>query len=75
MHVQVLGFTPFTEKDKEGNQVEKDEVDRDDLVDASVNAIEGDRNRQDAATGMNQANFVGGFATATVENIRAKAAE
>ena len=51
----------------------KDEVDRDDrLVDASVNAKEGNRDRVAAAVGLTQANFAGGFATATVENIRAK---
>jgi hypothetical protein len=51
----------------------KDEVDRDDrLVDASVNAVEGNRKPKVAAAGMTQANFRGGFATATVENIIAK---
>ena len=48
----------------------KADVDRDDrLLDASVNASEANNNRRDAAAGMTQGNFAGGFATSTVEKI------
>ncbi|MGV1009394.1 MAG: hypothetical protein ACOYBY_12395 [Dermatophilaceae bacterium] len=51
----------------------KDEVDRDErLVDASVNAVQGNRKADVAAQGMTQANFSGGFASTTVERIVAK---
>lgn len=51
----------------------KDEVDRDDrLVDASVNAVQGNSKADVAARGMTQGNFGGGFATTTVERIVAK---
>lgn len=65
--VVVRGLTATT------GAFDKDPVDGDDrLQDASVNAAEGVDNRQQAAAGMTQANFAGGFASSTVEKIRAK---
>ena len=41
------------------------------LHDASVNAVEGNQKPKEAAVGMDQKNFKRGFATATVQKIRA----